>query len=201
MRREIETSPNVLGNECYEFGTSVSEILGGSISPQRIKCLIDASNNQGFIFHGIKNDSKLPEIEDLGILPLTPEGGFISFWTMGESLFGTKMSGGGISTFDSTFFHYAPSRSRIEENSLAMNIAVAKVGLIDQSRPKQVNTQLTFNYPISRNLFALLSVQEKIKNNQATEDTMQELLRKMFCLIEQATVKDFQAGTTLEAMK
>ena len=188
MGSETETSPDALGNDYNEFGTKVSEILGGSISPQRIKCLIDASNNQGFIFHGIKNDSKLPEIEDQGILPLTPEGGYISFWTIGESLFGTKILGGRISTFDSTFFHYALSKSKTEENSLSMNIAVTKVGLIEPSQPKQLNTQLTFNYPILRNQFALLHVQEKIKNKQAIGDTRQELQEKMFCLLEQATM-------------
>ncbi|HLD02796.1 MAG TPA: hypothetical protein VJC07_03810 [Candidatus Nanoarchaeia archaeon] len=97
-------------------------VLIGGIDPSHIGAIIDASNTQGLILHGIKRAGCFDKICREGVLPLTPEGGQVSFWASGERIFGDASFPMG--TFDTPFFNYAIARDEKSKVS-SMNLAMA----------------------------------------------------------------------------
>lgn len=192
MSHGIETSPHQIDNDSYEFSQRVADLLDFSISPERIQNLIDVSNTEGFIFHGIKNNEAVPYIEEHGILPLTPEGGDISCWTMGKRLFGTsnqkKLFG-----YDSTFFHYAPSQSKKNPNIYSMNIAVTKAGISVPELKVYQNQELHISKPVPRQDIALLRTEIMLSGENNRAQTVRKIETNMFKLLE-FTVNNFEPG-------
>ncbi len=99
----------------------VAALIGG-IDPSHIGAIIDASNTHGLILHGIKRAGCFDRICREGVLPLTPEGGQVSFWASGEKIFGDASFPMG--TFDTPFFNYAIARDETSRVS-SMNLAMA----------------------------------------------------------------------------
>lgn len=105
-----------LGFDNTENGTRVVEDILAQAQEKRL------------LFHGIRKSANLITVVAHGVEPRSPEGPHPqnSYWTMGTRLFVAD----GLSTFDTTFFHY--SRSNSASGNLAMNIAVAdEASLLD----------------------------------------------------------------------
>lgn len=181
-----------------EFSAKVAEVIGGNISPDRVQSLIDISNDKGFVFHGIRLASKLPFIQAEGILPLTPEGGRVSFWTIGEPLFGWLKYSNDLSTFDTTFFHYAPSS--IQDNGpRSMNIAVSQLEILGlEMMEKSVNAQLKTHKIVPSSEIMLAQAQGDREPNRSVLNSNQV---QMFELLEYIVGGGFEPGTTIRSLK
>lgn len=176
-----------------DFSQQVFSVLGSPITPRRIANVIRRSNEQSIVFHGIKHSSRLPSIEQSGILPLTPEGGQVSFWTSGKRIFGSLTGGGGINTYDSTFFHYAHSRER----KSTMNIAVINVGLIQDAThiTFSPDTVLQIKSELPRDVIQLLEVDLSIPGDTPINKTAVHALgQEMFILLERMLNGEYEPG-------
>ena len=173
------------------FSNQVAEILGGDVTPEQIEALIEASNRNGIIFHGIHDSAKIPNIERQGILPLTPEGGFVSYWSLGKPLFATNTSRG-LTTYDSTFFHYAPNGRTNGEKKPSMNIAATQLKLVKPGVQVPPNQQVTIDRAVPRSDLALLKVSGHVNGRSAQV--------RMFELLEEV-VTNFTPGITMQSLR
>lgn len=62
-------------NSKDSFYNLASELIGGNVTPEKVKGVVDFLNEGRHIVHGIKDYGKLKDIDRKGVLPLTPEGG------------------------------------------------------------------------------------------------------------------------------
>jgi hypothetical protein len=190
MTRGLEVfAPSLKDAPVPKFAVCVAEAMGGDIHARRIQDLIETSNRKGIIFHGISNPRLVPNVEQHGVLPNTPEGGFVSYWSMGESLFGTQIPRG-ITTFDSTFFHYAYSSKSAHENRPSMHIAVTMLDLIEPRGEIRPNQQVQIKKLVRRSELELLTTEGESGNKTINE--------RMFELLEEAA-SNFLPGTTLRS--
>jgi len=190
MTRGLEAfAPSLKDAPVPKFAACVAEAMGGNVDARRIQDLIDTSNRKGIIFHGISNPRLVPNVEQHGVLPNTPEGGFVSYWSMGESLFGTQTPRG-ITTFDSTFFHYAYSNKGAHENKPSMHIAVTLLELLGPRGEIRPNQQVQIKKLVQRSEIELLTAEGKEGNKTINE--------RMFELLEEAA-RHFSPGTKLRS--
>ena len=91
-----------------------TEAIGAD--PERVRRIIDVSNEQGYVFHGRRIFA--PTYENVS--PLTPEGGQVSFWVSGAGIFGC-IQDRKFQTRDSPFFNYCHSQD-------TSNMSVARIG-------------------------------------------------------------------------
>jgi hypothetical protein len=102
-----------------------AKLIGPGVSAEDIAKVIHLSNLSHTLFHGIREVRRVRSVIETGIAPLTPEGGYASYWTSGERLFATDVSdSGSIQTKDTTFFDYGHSRDLQSDDSY-MTIALA----------------------------------------------------------------------------
>ncbi len=197
MARSVEVLPNRF-QETLDFATKVADIIGGTVTPERVANLITTSNDQGFLFHGIKRADKFREIDQKGILPLTPEGGFVSFWTQGKSIFGDLKTNGSLDTFDATFFNYAHGR-RHQNGPREMNIAVTKRDLAFPQDINRPDGQKVAHHTIPRDLIVLLQTRQNLGLEKETVEPVRSNQVEMFELLEEV-VKNFTPGSTLRRL-
>ncbi len=77
---------------------SISAAIGYTLA-DLINDVVDTSNEQKILYHGIKRGSNIEKIKKEGLRPLTPESGPCSFWSTGIALFNPAI--------DSPFFRYS----------------------------------------------------------------------------------------------
>lgn len=65
----------------------IAESTGGLYSSRDTLKLIENVRVAGLCMHGVKKYAKAELIKQEGIKPLTPEGGSVSFWSMGRYIF------------------------------------------------------------------------------------------------------------------
>lgn len=173
----------------------ISEIIGGDITPARIQKVIYLSNKEGFLVHGIKDYANLSGIRQNGISPLSPEGGYVSYWTSGARIF-TSSSQGALMTYDTSFFHYGHTYSQDLRFS-HMLMAVARIG--DLKSLGQVDflpdSLVILNFPVPRSDLSLMRV---VLDREGTDFTPREYGRMMekgmFELMEELFRQGYQKG-------
>jgi len=89
-----------------------------------ISDIIRLSNEEEFLTHGIKHNSNVTDVMIHGIQPLTPEGGYASYWNTGARIFG-KLYGDRLLTGDSTLFRWAHSNDP-DAHHRYMTLALAR---------------------------------------------------------------------------
>jgi hypothetical protein len=99
---------------------AVSGIMGLTDS-HLVREVIEMSNREGLMVHGFRKP-KFEKVRTSGVLPLTPEGGYVSYWNTGHRIFGVPYPDH-FETFDSTVFNYAHSQ---EGGTKYANVAVAR---------------------------------------------------------------------------
>jgi len=186
--------------------------VNGDVSQERIMSIIEASNNGGHAMHGVKWRSCVNIVESQGISPLTPEGGFVSFWTSGSRIFGA-ISGEGkkVDSYDCPFFNYAHCRENpeiygspflrqsIKDEEVCM--AITNNDLIE--RVVGVKTvvspdgYLEFKFQVPREALCLLRVRF-VRNEKKTPSRAQGILkeRALLQLMEEALLKGYKGGET-----
>lgn len=159
----------------------VADQVGGHITPQEVEHTINLSNNKGFLVHGIKSLSALERISSEGVRPLTPEGGFASFWAGGWKMFGNRLEGDlSMSGFDTPFFHY----SHASGSCLALAVT--------QRLPASPDGYVAINETIEKQNMHLLIVQ---RGPSSLEPNKQQLEPIMFNLMKSVFQGNFTPGT------
>ncbi len=173
--------------ELQEFYARTAEIIG-DVSPKSIERIVEASNKGKHVVHGIKKASSLREIEKKGILPLTPEGGMVSFWVCGTPIFGsTTDSRSPFNFFDTPFFNYGHSLMAIT------NLEVLKK-ICPELDIKQ-NSEVTLNFPVPReNIFLVGVTTKNINSEKLSREQGKEIERKMLNLLEEVLIDNYKVG-------
>jgi len=172
--------------ETYKFAEKVADIIGGedsSLLTGAVARVIDLSNREGYIFHGIKNQGSFGGVNAEGIKPLNPEhlreGGFASDWNSGRSVFG-DLEGGRLMTRYNAFFH-AHSHSPSDEGSLFMNLVIAKYsdlemsGIVGRDGLKEDGSVAIYQ-TVPRNLIHLLTVKSPGTGDRSSAQVAERLL-------------------------
>lgn len=184
---------NPLPDSCRE----IAKIIGGNVSGERIRRVIKLSNTGGQMLHGIKRYESLERIQKEGILPLAPEGGYASYWSLGNRIFWSSVSSSGrINTYDTTFFDYGHNRGKQERSGMIIAITngndLQKIGPVELKEDSLVH----INFPIPRAKIYLIQV--NLEGRRHTSSTPREraqaLEQEMFRLIEESLVEGYKSG-------
>jgi len=162
--------------------------------PALVKSVVESSNDQRFLYHGIKNPGKLEYIKAKGLMPLTPESGPSSFWSTGIALFHPDL--------DSPFFNYSGGSQGTHTCELNMAVTnysiLADHGLVLPKYAK--DNQVIITQPVPFEAMALLNIKV---NHSKTQDHRE--LRQYRQYAEQMLLKriseqlsDFAPGKIIE---
>jgi len=177
------------------------------VTEDRILSIIDESNSGQHIFHGVKRRSLISSVDSHGVLPLTPEGGFISCWTSGSEIFG-HLEGPErkVSLYGSTFSDYGHSFPEFDQiqnlSDEEMCIAITNGGLMEKhvGRKGQISHNETahLNFPIPRQAMCLLRVKLIRKEAGRPSCLNRRILeRQMIKLMEKTLSQGYQGGETM----
>ncbi|MCL4353034.1 hypothetical protein M1615_01015 [Patescibacteria group bacterium] len=197
MKQEIESEFSSQ-DDLWRFCRVTASIIGQEVSPAAVRRIIDISNQGGHLFHGIKGYSSLESVRRLGILPFTPEGGYVSFWTSGFQIFGSSLEDPSPShTYDTTFFHYGhaydPSRERRAMLIALTNIReLERLGL-DTKTVRSKNAYAAIGIPLPRNSIVLLRAETSLENKEDSP----KIEKTMLELIEKTLVSGYELGSEL----
>ena len=86
-----------------ELSRAIATETGDETLTRTVRDIIEGSNEGRFLFHGSKR-SDTERLEEHGVEPRTPEGGYASYWTSGSRLFSSYPDR--LNTIDTSFFHY-----------------------------------------------------------------------------------------------
>lgn len=170
----------------------VADAIGGNITPERVRRVIEIMNENRHLVHGVKSECNVEAVREKGILPLTPEGGYASYWTSGERVFAGETERG-FTAYDTTFFHYGHSSYTLMTIALTNGAVLKRLGYQGEI-PR--DDYLTLHFPIPKEAFCLLRVeliQEGVSHITGREQG-QFLEQKMFELLEDALVNGYQPG-------
>ena len=187
---------NPIGESVRSFNETIAQTIGNSVDGQRVKKLIEISRKYGHIAHGVKTSETITRINKQGILPLTPEGGFVSMWGKGYRIFASSINNTPLQFFDTPFFHYAHSIDR-KNNIAKMTLAVTNCSLfplISQSR--QTDCHLSFHVPVPRNSIILLCVEKELKSRSNIKKCQKSMQEAMFDQLENALIEGYSGGET-----
>lgn len=144
-----------------------------------IKDIVDTSNEQKILYHGIKDGNNIDKIKENGLMPLTPESGYCSFWATGVALFNPPI--------DSPFFRYSGSNST-DPLVCELNLAMANYNSLSEngiSLPDyRENSQILIHETVPYESIALIRV--KVSHPQSND---QQTLRKYRQTAEQLLLR------------
>ena len=167
----------------------VAELIGGDITEERVTNLIKKSNELQLVFHGIMRRTSREGVIEKGILPITPEGGFVSFWNTGTGLFyhGTTLNDK-IQTLDSSFFNYVP-------HSLAVSSKSVIESTLGTTLDYQPNGQLTIPKIIPPEALELIFVDLDENIDITGRARGQKIEQTMFTSLEEVIRDGLKPGT------
>ena len=182
--------------EFQHFCEQVAKTIGGEITAQRVKRLIWLSNKGKHIFHGIKRLKYLEGVKKEGIMPFTPEGGQVSYWTSGQRLFGELKKDGSLQSYDSTFFHYGHTENNKNNGTTYMAIALSNAKAINQLSEVEVkdNDYLQISFSVPREKISLLQVKVEGDQQEGKYKAAQIAEQEMFKFIEDALIGGYELG-------
>ncbi len=179
-----------------DFAKLVADTIG-EVDSSLVKEVIDISNKETYIFHGIKGNESFSIINKEGVCPLTPEGGYVSFWASGKKIFGEILDEK-LSTYDTPFFHYAHSNDS-SEDFIFMNMAIAKYSDLEErslvEKKFEEDGYLTISQTIPRNLIHLFRAElEVYKNKNVLRENSQIAERILLKQIHNALIENYSSG-------
>ena len=126
-----------------------------NVRPESIKEIVDNSNKNKILYHGIKSSRNIGRIMAEGLKPLMPESGPCSFWSTGVSLF--------YPTINSPFFRYSGDYDPIKSPDVCnMHLAIASYNQLSERAyrmPKfQFNSQIKIRDAVHYDLLTILSI-------------------------------------------
>lgn len=179
-----------------KFSQEVAKAIG-NVDPSIVYEIIKISNDRRYIFHGIKRNNSFGSINEEGVKPLTPEGGWASYWTSGRAIFGSRFNR--LITEDTPFFDYAHSYD-FNSNSLdSMNLAVAnydclesKIGIKDSFC---IDGYFKIHITVPRDFIHLIRIETKRIGSDMTERQYgQRKERLLLNSISSVLKKDYKPG-------
>lgn len=172
-----------------DFLTKVADLIGGTVRPKDVDNFIRLSEQADLVFHGSKRPHTTISTE--GVLPLTPEGGRVSWWSRGRRLFNHSLTNSRAFGFDSTFFDHSHS----SDGSMAvMTIAVAHQASVN---PDSIgNDCVTTPLLVSHDQIHLLRVEIDHGDISDVKPGDMNILAQqyMFRLLERVVSGQFQPG-------
>lgn len=185
------------------FFEHVANLIGGEVTASRVRWVVEEWNRGHHIVRGLRRGSEISRIQREGIRSMTPEGGYVSFWSMGTRVFGypgkehTDLAGMGI---DTPFFEYAHTVSP-EEERILMNMALTRRDLLAtylhgrrDPVPFPRDSTIKIPFPVPREKMALLQVE--VTGRGSARDQVQVAGQEMFKLLERALRNGYQGGET-----
>lgn len=164
MEKDLKPDEELLRKISAYIGTCI-----GGVAEEEVFDVIENIDTKGYLVHGIKDETDYGDVKEHGILPLTPEGVHIggggsgSFWTSGVRVFHEgKENFTGMSTYDTSFFHWAHARNTPPETSI-MNLALTSIDRLRRAGvyippSEQKSGYLSISAPIPASDLALLKV-------------------------------------------
>lgn len=178
-----------------QFYSHVAEMIGGDVTPERVRRVVERLNSGKQLVHGIFRGQALSRIEREGIRPITPEGGYVSDWTTGMRVFGHPEARGPIAKggYDTSFFHYAHTHSE-ELGDVQMSMAMTNADLLQEMGAVYFmkNSMVELPFPVPREKMALLLVE--IQGGRRDQTSRQTLEQTMFGLLEEVLEKSYRGG-------
>lgn len=158
----------------------VAESLGKGISAERVLELARATTAGEHIVHGVKYAEAVDKIASDGIKPLTPEGGWVSYWTSGLRMFtATDNPNSSLFGYDSSIFQYTNKAIILTNRDL-----LSKCGI---SFSRWDGQAVTIDKAIPRRAVALLGIKPGLGKN---------IPRAAFELLEKVIRGGYKGGET-----
>lgn len=173
-----------------------AKIIGGTVTPERVKSVIEASNSGLHIAHGVKENKDYESVRQTGIMPRTPEGGYASFWTSGARIFMGDDPTSKFATYDTTFFHYSHSYDP-DRQHFYMTLALTNPAALPPLESAKIsqNEYLSINAPLPREKIFLLRVEINKGPTTFDERTYDQIAeQKMFEILEEALLNGYKLG-------
>src|SRR3990167_7400561 len=115
-----------------KYFEEVSKTIGGDVTPERVRNVINLLKKGGYIVQGVKSEKALESIREQGVLMLSPEAGWESVWYSGTGIFGNLTLSSNLQTLDSPFFNYSSAKT-IEGDKRLLAIVMSNRELIRNS--------------------------------------------------------------------
>ena len=169
----------------------IAELIGGGVTAEDVIDFSSLVDQKELAFHGVKKFQLVEPILDEGIKPLTPEGGNISMWSGGSSLFGRPRNAFG--TFDTSFFHYAHSYAPDLPGVSVMSLVVTSRQELENMGIEgyKPGSQFCLSKPLPREsitMFQVFDVENSARNSGST------LQAEMFNLLNVNLKNGFKLG-------
>jgi hypothetical protein len=167
----------------------VAEAIDAQVTPQEIERLIKKAHEDGLIFHGIKKSRAIEDIEEQGVRPITPEGGYVSFWTTGDGLFTSNDDPSKILSrfMDTPFFFHSSSID--SEGKRRKIIAISSFSNIngEGASSSENRTVLKIKEPVFRDKIEIIDIRG---------ESMSEVQLEMFNRLRGSVLNGPSYGTT-----
>lgn len=156
-------------------------------APEQVLEVIMAANELQFLTRGISTEAMFQRTLDQGILPRSPEGNG-SWWATGSRIFGSvgAFTEGRVSTYDTSFFHYAMRNAHPIEPVAYATLALTRVEDLKTAAVDvrfKTNGSLVVTTPIPSSAFQVLHVQTS-KGETASERAFVARQMLFGCLYE-----------------
>ncbi len=160
-------------SEVVRLSSLVADTVGDASYSHKVEEIIKLSRKKGLMFHGVKRADAVSEIAVRGVAPLTPESGFVSFWSSGLSLFFGERNPGFAQMRDSSFFDYGHT------DKSSMTIVVTSRQAVAEKTGVNIligeDSQITVPCHIPRGAISIVTVQG---NNTTASRTSGALLER-----------------------
>lgn len=176
-----------------QFLEKVAHTIGGDVTADRIANFLKLVSQKGLLFHGIKSRQSAKLAFKQGILPLTPEGGKVSFWSFGPYIFAHPITlEKGMFGIDSPFFDYAHWN---DAQTSGFTIAITERDKLSGGYKEGLGqTQITV--PINPSLIQFIHIEGE---NTSLEPRRfgQAMEQKAFSLMERSVIDGPAFGTVI----
>ena len=172
----------------------VAQVIG-EVSPDVVREVIERSNSKGYLFHGIKSNRCYEDVLNEGIKPLTPEGGYVSFWTSGSRLF--SLGRGALATFDTTFFHNAHSHNTSLGEGY-VTLAIAKYSDLEEAllvdKPFRPDSCMKISLTVPRELIQVIRIEIDYSGKGTSREKGQVQERLLLAELHRVLKEDYEPG-------
>lgn len=155
------------GGESRPHLELVARAIGGTVTGGEVQEIIRFSEQHRLLFHGIKRASDIPVVKEEGVLPLTPEGGSVSFWAKGTGIFfsSTPVPDSSMWMFDTPFFHYGSSYNPDGPATMAFAITDVDRLLMSGIAPTITSDTCTIAEAVNPALLTVLTAESANRQN------------------------------------
>lgn len=174
--------------------------LRESIPKERISRLIEMLNRRKIMLHGVKTSELWGQVKENGVRPLTPEGGYASYWTSGYRVFHNGDER--MTSYDTTFFHYGMGEASPSE--VTMSLVLTDVDTLSIYEPAEASSKyetdgyIKLNKPVPKEAACFLHVKLDKQGAPLDASGVVRVEVAMFELLEKIAREGFTSGEIIE---